>query len=264
MGHWYDKDGAPQHFTNGRDTTLRDARKFGYFPSVTTILGIVDKPALTNWKMKQVLLASLTLPTVENEPPDAFARRIMRDAFEGSTDARDKGSEIHADLETLFKSGAVAIREGKHLLKHHDIAVAAYDFIVDYCGCDDFVSEKTVVSSLGYAGMVDLHRDGDSRENSFTIDFKTKDIKESDTGKKLAYPEMCQQLSAYDSALGGFGSRRLVNFYIDRTVPGLVLAHEWTGEESVHEFTKFELLVKYWQLSKNYYPGGDEWRHCYE
>jgi len=261
--HWYDSTGKPCHWMEGangvqRDTTLRDARKLNLYPSVTTILGTVDKPALTNWKMKQVLLASLTLPKIENEPPDAFAKRIMRDAFEGSTDARDIGSEIHADLETLFKGDAAAIREGKYLLQHHDIAVAAYDFIVDYCGCRDFVSEQTVTSQMGYAGMIDLHRDGDKRENSFTIDFKTKDIKESDTGKKLAYPEMCMQLAAYDNALGGFGSRRLVNFFIDRTTPGLVVAHEWSPDEIIHQFTKFELLVKYWQLDKNYFPTGDD------
>jgi len=39
MGHWYDKDGNPRHITNGRATTLRDARKHNLVPSVSTGVG---------------------------------------------------------------------------------------------------------------------------------------------------------------------------------------------------------------------------------
>ena len=255
-GHWYLPTGEAYHFQeNGKPTTLREARKANAFPSVTTILGILDKPALTGWKLKKVTEACYNASDTEaHSLYDDYHKLMVKAAFEESTDARDKGSEIHADLETLFKGPASAIKQGRHLLKHHDIAVEAYDFIVDYCGVTDFTSEQTVVSNMGYGGMIDLSRDGDKCENSFTIDFKTKDVKESDTGKKLAYPEMCMQLAAYDNALGGFGSRRLVNFFVDRTTPGLVLAHEWTPDEIIHEFTKFQLLVDYWKLDKNYYP----------
>ena len=241
MGHWYDKDGAPQHFTNGRDTTLRDARKHGYFPSVTTIIGILDKPALTNWKMKQVLLASLTLPAIDNEPPDAFAARIMRDAFEGSTDARDRGSEIHDCLEAI--AGGLP---KKYPADIQAISNEAWGVIVEYCETSRFTAEQTVVGD-GFAGMVDLYND------DFVIDWKTKDIKDSDTGKKLAYPEMCMQLSAYAMALPGGKQRRLINAFIDRT-SGKTLIHEWTEDEKLRSWQQFALLVKYWQLSKNYYP----------
>ena len=253
MGHWYSFDGKPCHFQeNGKDTTLREARKQNLLPSVTTIIGLLDKPALTNWKMKQVLLASLTLPTVENEPPDAFARRIMRDAFADSTDARDRGSEIHDCLEGIVLNRV----SGKPLVCYptdiFDIAVLAWAEVCNYCGREDFIAEQTVVGD-GYAGMVDLHND------DFVIDWKTKDIKDTDTGKKLAYPEMCQQLTAYDSALGG-KQRRLINVFIDRTDPGKVLLHEWQPEEAEKALKEFQLLVQLWQSQKNYFPNamGDE------
>jgi hypothetical protein len=65
-GHWYKKDGSPAYTTIGktgeRATTLRDARKLGLLPSVTTINGMLSKAGLDTWKQQQVLLAALTLP----------------------------------------------------------------------------------------------------------------------------------------------------------------------------------------------------------
>ena len=50
-GHWYDSEGAATYTIIGangteRNTTLKDARKHGYVPSVTTIIGMAAKPSL--------------------------------------------------------------------------------------------------------------------------------------------------------------------------------------------------------------------------
>ena len=41
MSHWYDKEGNPQYEIEGktgmRNTTLRDARKYEWVPSVSTV-----------------------------------------------------------------------------------------------------------------------------------------------------------------------------------------------------------------------------------
>ena len=62
-GHWYSKDGSPRYTIEGktgvRATTLRDARKHDLVPSVTTILNLLAKPGLDNWKQEQVLLSAL-------------------------------------------------------------------------------------------------------------------------------------------------------------------------------------------------------------
>jgi hypothetical protein len=69
---------------------------------------------------------------------------------------------------------------------------------------------------------------------------------------------MAMQLAAYNWALG-MGprrdySRRCINVFIDRTKPGKVVIHEWTPEEIEKAWEQFQLLVKFWQLSKNYQP----------
>ena len=253
MSHWYSADGKPQHFirkNNGdmRDSTLRDARKFNWLPSVTGILDTLDKPGLERWKQNQVLLAALTLPKVKGEDLDTFSKRVMRDAFVASREARDRGSVIHAALEYYFGGGG-----NKPAGEIGEMAWEACQLIWGFI--DDSTSAlitEAVCIGNGYGGMVDLHND------NFCIDYKTKDIKDSDwdkyqsgTNPAFAYPEHCMQLSAYDKALGGKG-RRLINVFVDRNIAGRVVIYEW--KENMYD--RFELLVKYWQLSKNYFPTG--------
>ena len=75
-GHWYDKNGNPAYEIIGangkqRNTTLRDAKKLGLLPSVTTVIGAVAKPGLNRWLQEQAILAALTLPRLEGEKVSA-------------------------------------------------------------------------------------------------------------------------------------------------------------------------------------------------
>jgi len=249
--HWYKSNGEPMHWIEGangkqRDTTLRDARKLNLFPSVTTILGTIDRPALTNWKLKQVSKACWDNMGVDWDcDHDVYHKEIMGEAFKDSTDARDRGSEIHDCIETLVRGEmgdafADDIRE---------IARVALLEVLRYCGAhrQDFTPEATVCGD-GFAGMVDLHN------ADFTIDWKTKDI--DDISKRMAYPEQAMQLAAYDAALnaGSKPGTRCINVFIDRTEPGKLVIHEWKPEEIELAWQKFQLLVKYWQLDKCYTP----------
>ena len=83
--HWYTKTGDSAYQVeakNGqmRATTLRDAKKLGLVPSVTTILGVAAKPALNTWLQTQVLLSALTLPREPNEPEKDWLERVMADS----------------------------------------------------------------------------------------------------------------------------------------------------------------------------------------
>lgn len=272
MSHWYAKDGSPQHFidkTDGsgtRDTTLRDARKHSWRPSVTTIIDILAKPGLNNWLQTQIAIAAKNNPIEKDESVNDWVTRIKRIAREESEAARVKGGEIHKDIETLFKFESVEDSD----LSYGEISVPAYHSINAYCKEDNnLIPEQTVVGD-GYGGAIDLYND------EYILDVKTKDISDSDWFKyedhvadpdkkkppKLAYPEMCMQLSAYDRALGykpqpserqGIDGipRRLINVFVDREIPGRVIFYEW--EENMYK--RFKHLVDYWQDEKNYYPG---------
>ena len=53
--HYYLPDGTPVH------GDLRQARKANALPSVTTILSVLAKPGLDNWKQETAILQSLPL-----------------------------------------------------------------------------------------------------------------------------------------------------------------------------------------------------------
>src|SRR5512138_1856694 len=107
--HWYRRDGEPLHSVlaaNGelRPTTLRDARKLGLLPSVTNVLGVINKPELVEWKMTQAVLAALTLPRQENEGEDQFAKRVVEDAQSRVRTAAEFGSAFHAGAQQVANS----------------------------------------------------------------------------------------------------------------------------------------------------------------
>ena len=104
-GHWYARDGSPAYYeTNGRGTTLRDARKLNLLPSVTTVLGVLAKPALTSWLVRQGILAALTGTRQPDEADDAYIARVTADSKAQAKAAADEGSRIHDACERLFKS----------------------------------------------------------------------------------------------------------------------------------------------------------------
>ena len=107
--HWYRRDGEPMHSVlsakgEPRPTTVRDARKLGLLPSVTNVLGVINKPELVEWKMTQAVLAALTLPRLDGEGEDAFAKRVVEDAQSRVKTAVDFGSAFHAGAEQVAKT----------------------------------------------------------------------------------------------------------------------------------------------------------------
>lgn len=243
MSHWYAIDGSPNHRIKGkngkeRNTTLRDARKLNLFPSVTTILGVLDKPGLNKWKLDQLALSMLTLPKIDGESLEDFKERAKKDSKEQVIEAANIGTEIHDSIEQFFR--------GNKKVKHLEIAEKVLDLIVETTGhSKGWVPEQRFSCTYGYGGMVDLHH----MSGEWVIDYKTKDGDEEAFSKIRVYDEQTMQLSAYAYGLG-FPNAKRMNIYASRTHPGVI-------KGIVHDkcyFNRFEHLVKYWQLTKNYTP----------
>ena len=243
MSHWYAVDGTPNHTIVGkngkeRNVTLRDARKKNLFPSVTTILNVLDKPGLNNWKLDQLALSMLTLPKIDGESLEDFKERAKVDSKEQVVDAANIGTEIHDSIEQFFK--------GNTKVKYIKSALSVYEEVAHVTGfADGWTAEKRFACPYGYAGMVDLHHES----GSWVVDFKTKDGDEDAFKKIRVYDEQIMQVSAYAHGLG-FPSAKKMNVFVSRTHPGVV-------KSIVHDkcyFEQFRCLVKYWQLSKGYAP----------
>lgn len=240
-GHWYAPDGTPRYTIIGKNgkeraTTIRDARKEGYVPSVTTILQVLAKPGLTKWMQTQVLHASLTLPRRDGESEDAFAERVIADSEEQSRKAREAGTELHGDIE-------------KCLLGAPHGSMAAIQNVFAECHKAGLLlsegrAEKSFAHPLGFGGKVDWHND------STVVDFKTKDKIED--GKRLAWDEHAMQLAAY--ALGlGITAPRCLNVFVGVS-DGRVSIHEWSAAEIRHGEQMFRLCLELWKLKNNWMP----------
>jgi len=204
--HWYTKDGTPAYTTIGktgeRATTLRDARKLGLLPSVTTINGMLSKAKLDTWKQQQVLLAALTLPRLPDEPESEWLSRVMQDSKATGREAAERGTAIHSVIEAYFDQ--VYMPEKPAYLDSIDKALQ------DAFGSQLWLSEKSFGHPLGFGGKCDLMaKPVNGKGNGFIVDFKTKD---TDLDKVDVYFEHEMQLAAYREGLGVPAARCAIVF----------------------------------------------------
>lgn len=244
--HWYRRTGEPAYEIQSkggglRAVTLRDARTIGLVPSVTTVLQVIDKPALTSWKVDQGILAALTLPKLEGEADKEYLARIKADSGQQAKDAAEEGTRIHDAIEAHFKGNPVPDRYGPH------VAAVVAELARIFPGVTDWVAEVSFGHSDGYGGKVDLH----SPSTGITVDHKGKDGDFTD-GKKLAYDQHWQ-LAPYQAGLG-FRNGPAANIFVSRTHPGAVTSHVWTTEEMAYGLEVFMAALNLWKAIKKFDP----------
>ena len=203
-GHWYDSMGNTAYTTiakNGkpRATTLADAKKNNYYPSVTTVLGVAAKPGLDRWKQEQAILAALTLPRLEGEEESEWLSRVLNDSKATGKQAAERGSAIHAIIESFF-DGILLESVPTYCRNIENALQAAY-------GARLWIPEQSAShTELKFGGKVDLHAKADKVKGipPVIIDFKTK---ETPLDKAVLYDEFIMQMAAYRELLGLEGAR---------------------------------------------------------
>ena len=277
--HWYRRDGEPLHSvlsTKGepRPTTLRDARKLGLLPSVTNVLGVINKPELVEWKMTQAVLAALTLPRMDGEELGVFAKRVVEDAQGQMKGAAEFGSAFHAGAEQVARSLEVdpAGPCAAWLNLHRDWFQANCIRVV-------WTERVLVNAELGYAGTADLLVEHQAHGLTL-VDYKTQGagarpprpggrIGEgalgggggSKAGCKPAlrgeweprvYRSWCQQLAAYRRAIGS--PVACLSLIVNSTEPVEPIEHLWSEEELRAGWESFEAALVIWRNEKGYDP----------
>ena len=106
--HWYDRQGEPRHFIEGKNgktraTTLRDARKYGWMPSVTSVLDILAKPGLDTWKTNKAIDAAALVPRGDLSI-EIWRSKVLQESKRETVEASERGSRIHNMLENCFKN----------------------------------------------------------------------------------------------------------------------------------------------------------------
>lgn len=263
--HWYQLDGKPCHTVPTKDgegtrnTTIRDARKMGLLPSVTNIIGILDKPQLTRWKMRETAKAALNVPPPQGEEPlERFADRAIEHAMSQVSEAADLGSRIHTVIENFVRGAA---EEPAEDLVPYIKPVVAW---MREKGIRVTHSEIVLVNPVhGFAGRVDaLFTWGEvDAPNMGILDFKTKKTKADE--KVEAYDEHTLQLAAY--AATHYGAEYLdrvlaANLFISSTEPGRMEVVKHDKARLVEAYHAFTQMCAVWRFRKGYDPRPEEFR----
>jgi len=242
-GHWYYTDGRPCYEVAKADgkgmtpTTLRHARKLNLLPSVTTILRILDKPALTAWKIEQAVLAVMTTPRLAAESDDEFIQRVLKTDKEQDKErdaAAQLGTDVHAAIEDALTGHPY----------RDDLKPYVEPVLAQVKQFGTLIHSEHIVLGQGYAGKTDAV----FSEDAFVtvVDFKTtkKLPKESYTEHKL-------QLAAYAKAFGN-NAVRTANVYISTVEVGQVAV--CINEDTQPSYEAFSHLLSVWQWLSDYAP----------
>lgn len=246
-GHWYRRNGSPCYEVPTADgkrmrgINLRWDRKLRLVPSVTTVLDVLAKPALVNWKVNQGILAALTLPRKESWTEEDYVRFIKEDGQRQAKEAAERGTYIHDQLERDRKGKSVDDWCKPTCERVRELLSDAFP------GVTDWVAEKSFAHESGYGGKVDLH----SPSTGIIVDYKTKDGDFTD-GKRLAYDQH-YQLAAYQQGLG-FPVTACANIFASRDTQGAAQIHAWSEKEVSKGRDMFNAALAVWKLLKNYDP----------
>lgn len=248
MSHWYNRAGeavfeVPKVKGGMRKTTLADARKMGLYPSVTTVLGVLDKPQLTDWKLEQVSLACFNCPPTGGEPFDAYHEHILKAAFEQVSDAADLGTAIHGALESHFK--------GQPVEAGMDAYVEPVARLIEREGIQFNEHELRLVNAaFGYAGTTDAVVSKGYKQG--ILDFKSRKTKPGVPCTPWESEPM--QIAAYGMAKFGHIPEIGANVYISTTEKGRAEIVWYNYEELSKAWTAFDGLLAAWQYLKGYRP----------
>lgn len=253
MAHYYEQTSngvEPRHFVGIssrpgelRPTRITDARKKAWYPSVTTIQGLLDKPALTDWKitehLKQAWNRAYRTDAMNFED---WCRQVKTDTQAALDKAPKDGTDFHDVLEKWFNKQEVA-------QEFVEICGSVQNYVTGntQTTVPDFITEKSFVHSLGFAGKCDIH------SPDWVIDYKTKNSCDKWKPGKMHYPEMAMQLAAYRVGLG-LDNARCANVFICLE-DGAVEFHEWDSAELDKQFANFTDLLRIWLRNAGYIPG---------
>jgi len=182
------------------------------FVSVTTALGVIEKPALRYWATKQVYWAMALDPSLSE-------KEALAAPFRKSKSAMSRGTMVHSMVEAYRHNQEYVNTVPESTRKY---AQAFFNWVTDN-SVEVLVQEKSLVSRrYCYAGTFDLLVRFKNSGRVLVVDIKT--------GKGV-YEEVFLQLSAYKHALEENGV--FAELKIDPEKVGMAVCNLQTGEDDL-------------------------------
>lgn len=218
-------------------------------PSVTTICGQLDKPALTYWAANCACdyiidkLQTITNPELPDHPAGSLVRMddllpIVESARKGfrsvSKTALDTGSRVHDAIEQYLNTGHEPFKPRAEV----EAGFLAFLEWQDKHKFKSIATEQTVYGDR-FAGQCDLICELDGKQ--YLVDFKTTNISEDSS----AYPEHRYQVAAYRSCVPGVEGCGILYLHKQTGQPN------WRDSSATYEadLNVFNILVDLWYAS---------------
>lgn len=197
------------------------------YPSVTTVLGILDKPALKQWAV------DCTITAMHNGIPEVDARLAW---CKVSGDAMDIGSIVHRAIERSIRyNQRLTFVHREHRQKVENAYGAWCEWYYDDVQPRYIATEQKVFNDEQmYAGTLDGIVDIDGVR--YVVDYKTNNYQSF---------EYQMQIAAYAKCVG-VDRGLLLNLDKDT---GNYKATLYTPEKMAHAYEAFTVLLKYYYMA---------------
>ncbi len=267
MGHYYTKDGQPAHTqptkkgakSETRPTDIRDARKLGLFPSVTTIFEVKKDAGLSRWIEDQLIEACYRCAPTQDTLGE-YNAFIREEAGKGVEAARQLGELGHAALESFFGDGFYEDCQVVVMIAPMPLSALVRPALdaIGRLDIEPFAVEKRLVNrDYGYAGTTDLLWDRRNDSTAGVMDFK---FKKSKPGKPaFDSTNHAMQLAAYYQAYWGAALdyeipdfARGYNVLISTTEIGRVDILERTPDALRKAWRGFKAVLNLWEYENDY------------
>ena len=242
--HWYTLTGEACHVQpNGKNTTLREARKQNLVPSVSGILGMVEKTHLTKWKCNQMVKKCIEYPHIDGEAERDYIDRIHGYAKIDQHKILDFGNRVHNAIEE-FNLGKFNESKDPEIWPWLETYVRwTHENIVRVIAV-----EKTVVSNRwGFGGTIDLIAEVRGIRGRVIIDYKTQEY----AGKRPDFRDTyVHQLAAYRKTMRP--NPMCISLVINRSEPLPIAQKIWSPPELQRGWRLFQAANALWRESKKY------------
>lgn len=249
--HWYTIDGEPRY-----EADKREARKHGYFPSITTVIKTIENFGLKKWLKEQQYLAAETIRRLEGEENKGWFARCDIEAGKIGEEAMRKGNVFHdtieAHLAVMKKNGSIDVE-----YDWPDEISPWKEHFFNYChryikGIIE--AEKSIASlSLGLAGKTDLiYNDMDV---GFALtDWKSQNVK----ARPSFWDSWVWQLAGYRYMIGEIPGVEeppaIISVVIDSNKPGPFARKVWTPEQTEWGEKVIFAIADVWRLVEKFDP----------
>lgn len=245
--HFYDVDGNSAHELIGangklRSTTIRDARKLGLVPSVSTVKDVGIGYNIMAWMLNLLLESTIKLPYNNSLTEKDWKADVMKHYNINRQKAAERGTEIHDKLDQYFIDGSICKKDERFLKPVIEKLNELFPGVV-------WISEASFCSKThGFGGRVDLH----SKTHNIVLDFKTKD--KNDITKVQQYDDHKMQLAAYQVGLELPSNTRRFNLFISTSEETPGECHLVECVEFDKYITMFYAYLNLWKIKNNYDP----------